>query len=147
MAGEEDRHNLFSYLEGRFGISKGLFDDCLLFKKNKTWWLLKDSPLVKPTSQLKVRRIGLKAFQSIGIFIKPTTRMIQLFGHKAARAVLDINERDIQKLAAGGLIPAVMDIDNGYVILSFKSRILGLGLLIDGMVRSQIPQKDIKSFI
>ncbi|MFC1532646.1 hypothetical protein ACFL7M_04685 [Thermodesulfobacteriota bacterium] len=103
---------------------------------------MKDSPLVVQSSQLKVWRVGLKAFQKIGNFIKPTTRMIHVFGYKAVRAVLDINEKDLKRIAAGEYISADMLIDNGYVILASKSIILGLGLLIDGMVRPQIPRKD-----
>ena len=40
-----------------------------------------------------------------------------------------------------------LEIENGYVILAFKGHILGLGLLIDGMVRSQIPKKERRLFI
>lgn len=73
--------------------------------------------------------------------------MIQVFGHTADKAVLNIAERELEKLSAGDTIPADMGIDNGYVILSLKDRILGLGLLIDGMVRSQLPKKDTRFLI
>ncbi|MFC1866828.1 hypothetical protein ACFL0H_01660 [Thermodesulfobacteriota bacterium] len=129
-------------MDDRFGISEGLFDDYLLFRKKPRWWILKDSPYVSKNRQLKVWRVGLKVFQEVGRFVKPTTRMIQIFGHMADKAVLNIAEIELKKLVAGEPIPADMGIDNGYVILSLKDSLLGLGLLIDGFVRSQLPQKD-----
>lgn len=86
---------------------------------------------------------GIKAFQKVGRYIKPTTRMIQVFGHHAIRAVLDICEDDLNKMADGRHISSDMEIDNGYIILSFEGSILGLGLIIDGRVTSQIPRRDL----
>lgn len=147
MSGKGDRHRLFSYLEKRFGISRHDFDDYLLFKKRKSWWILKESPLIGQITHLKVWRVGFKAFQEVGQFIKPTTRMIQLFGPRASKARLDINEGVFRSLAKGDVIRADMGIDNGYVILSIKGMVLGLGLLIDGAIRSQIPKKEIRFFV
>jgi NOL1/NOP2/fmu family ribosome biogenesis protein len=147
LAGKSDRSFLFSYLEGRFGISRDNFDDCLLFKKRKNWWILKESPLIGQITHLKVWRVGFKAFQEVGQFVKPTTRMIQLFGPRATRARLDISEGDFRRLARGDEIRADMGIDNGYVILSIKGMVLGLGLLINGAIRSQIPKKEIRFFV
>jgi NOL1/NOP2/fmu family ribosome biogenesis protein len=144
LSGERDRHRLFSYLNERFGISEDRFDDYLLFKKRKNWWLLKESNDIERTLQLKVWRIGLKAFQEVGRFIKPTTRMIQLFGHMAEKAILEISEGELIRFIKEGHIETDMKIDNGYVILSFRSRILGLGLLIDDRILSQLPKKDIR---
>jgi NOL1/NOP2/fmu family ribosome biogenesis protein len=67
-----------------------------------------------------------------------------VFGHNASRAVKKINEGDFKKLAEGEFITYERELANGYIILSMKEKILGLGLLIDGMVRSQIPRKDIR---
>jgi NOL1/NOP2/fmu family ribosome biogenesis protein len=147
LAGKGDRSFLFSYLEGRFGISRDNFDDCLLFKKRKNWWILKESPLIGQITHLKVWRVGFKAFQEVGQFVKPTTRMIQLFGPRATRARLDISEGDFRRLARSDEIRADMGIDNGYVILSIKGMVLGLGLLINGAIRSQIPKKEIRFFV
>jgi len=90
---------------------------------------------------------GLKAFQDVGRYIKPTTRMIQVFGHHAVKTVMDINADDLKKLAEGNHIFTDMKIDNGYIILSLKGNVLGLGLFIDGMVSSQMPRRDLISFI
>ncbi|MFC1863039.1 hypothetical protein ACFL1Z_03705 [Thermodesulfobacteriota bacterium] len=143
MAGDEDRSFLLSYLEGRFGIPKDGFRHYLLFKKNRSYWMLKESSHVTRASGLKVKIMGMKVFQEVGKFIKPTTRFIQMFGHTATRAILEINKQDLRDLVAGNFLPVDMGIDNGYVILSIENRILGLGLLIDGCIRTQIPRKEI----
>jgi NOL1/NOP2/fmu family ribosome biogenesis protein len=144
LSGEGDRDYLFRYLEKRFGIPQSLFDDYLLFRKGKNWWLFRRTPLIAKTAQLKVWRVGLKAFQGVGRFIKPTTRMIQLFGHTAKKALIPLTETDLEHLIKGEQIRVKSELSNGYVILSFKKEILGLGLFIDGGVISQMPKKDMR---
>lgn len=105
--------------------------------------MLQGSSQVKHASNLKVMVVGMKVFQEVGEFIKPTTRFIQMFGHTATRATLEINKQELKDLVEGKFLPVAMDADNGYVILSIEGRILGLGLLIDGSIRTQIPHKEI----
>ena len=107
--------------------------------------LLKNSNQMKLASQLKISKVGMKAFQKIGAFVKPGTRMIQNFGHTAKKARLEINEEWLSKLLAGHDIPVDLDLDDGYVILDFrKGWILGLGLLINGRIKSQFPRKELR---
>ena len=74
--------------------------------------------------------------------------MIQQFGHKSTKARLGINERHLLKLLDGESIPADLDLDDGYVILDLGDRwILGLGLLINGRVQSQLPRKEIRAIM
>ena len=68
--------------------------------------------------------------------------MVQYFGYRAEKARMDISSDDLGILLKGERILGKLDIENGYVILAFESIILGLGLLIDGWVISQIPKKD-----
>lgn len=76
--------------------------------------------------------------------MKPTTRIIQFFGHLATKAVFHINKEQLKKLLTGEYLPFNDDLENGYVILSLNGQALGLGLLINGAVRSQLPSKDVK---
>jgi NOL1/NOP2/fmu family ribosome biogenesis protein len=144
LAKEGDRSFLLGYMDRRFGIHEDTFDDYHLLKKKKNYWFLRRSPLISHMNHLKVGIVGMKAFQEVGSFIKPTTRMIQSFGHKAERAVLNVDEELLKKLLNGEYVQTKMEIDNGYVILSLDFKILGLGLLINGEVRSQLPGKDVK---
>lgn len=145
MAEEDDREQVFTYLEQRFGISRNLFDNYLLFRRKKSWWLLQKTPHIPGASQLKVVMTGLRAFQRVGRFVKPTTRFIQIFGYHASGAVIQINEAHLNALKEGETLQGDMALENGYVILSFQNQILGLGLQVDGRIHSQIPRKDISS--
>lgn len=107
--------------------------------------LVRNAPPMRRASQLKISRLGLKAFRKIGAFIKPTTRMIQVFGHAAIRAGFEINQEQLLRLLEGGEIPVDSTLDKGYVILTFgENQILGIGFLDNGKVRSQIPKKELK---
>jgi NOL1/NOP2/fmu family ribosome biogenesis protein len=140
-----ERHQLFSYLESRFGIPESVFGDYLMFKRKQSWVLMKNSEQMASASQLKISKVGMKAFQKIGAFIKPGTRMIQNFGHTATKARLEINEEQLLRLLAGYDIPVDLELDDGYVILELrKGRILGLGLLINSRVKSQLPRKELR---
>ena len=127
----------------RFGISCDVFDDYLLFSKKKSFWFVNKTRLISEISHLKIKRLGIKAFQEVGSFIKPTTRIIQYFGHLATKAVFNIDEKQLKQLLNGDYIPLDDDLENGYVILSLNGQVLGLGLLINGEVRSQLPANDV----
>lgn len=98
--------------------------------------------------QLKVSTLGLKAFRKIGTFLKPTTRMVQIFGHAATKAKIDIDEKQLIKLLNGEELQVDLDLDTGYVILILKKRgVLGLGFYSNGKVRSQIPKKELRKTV
>ena len=106
---------------------------------------MKTSPQVFSTAQFKVSKVGLKAFQQVGAFVKPTTRMIQAFGHSATRAMLDIDEEQLQRFLDNEDLPMYPDLAKGYVILRLgKEMILGLGFYGHGKVMSQIPRKELR---
>jgi hypothetical protein len=70
----------------------------------------------------------MKAFQRVGAYIKPATRMIQSFGHNASRARVDLNKHEVLRLLAGEPLPTSVDIDEGYVILSLRKKLdFGIG--------------------
>ena len=128
----------------RFGINKGIFDDYLLFSKKRTFWFLRNSPFISEVSHLKIKRLGIKAFQEVGSFIKPTTRFIQYFGGYATKAIFTIDEKQLKQLLSGEHLSYNNALENGYVILSLKGEVLGLGLLIKGMVRSQLAADEVR---
>ena len=146
LAEAADRHVLFSYLDQRFGIPEELFDGYLLFRKRKSWWLLRYSPRVGSAAHFKVSIPGFKAFQKINRYVKPTTRFIQIFGRKATRAIVNVKQSEYKNLESGEPFPVDLTLGNGYIILSFGGHLLGLGLLIDGMIHPQIPRKEHRFF-
>ena len=68
--------------------------------------------------------------------------MIQMFGRLATRASIEIDEAQLQKLVSGDPLYVELDIEDGYVILSFEGHVLGLGLLIERKILSQIPRNE-----
>ncbi|MBN1903718.1 MAG: hypothetical protein JW927_01335 [Deltaproteobacteria bacterium] len=144
MAKEDERIGLLSYMYERFGIKKELFDDYLIFSKKRTFWFLRKSRFISEVSHLKIKRLGIKAFQEVGSFMKPTTRFIQYFGVHATKALLIIDEKQLRQLIDGDFLPFNNELENGYVILFFKGEVLGLGLLIKGMVRSQLALDEVR---
>jgi NOL1/NOP2/fmu family ribosome biogenesis protein len=144
LAENTERQRPFAYLEERFGIPEGLFREYLLFKRGKAWLLVKDNPHIIDASSLKVLRVGLRAFYEVGAFIKPSTRMIQLFGHEATRARLEIDETQLRRLWAGESLGLDLNLEKGYVILCLeRDTMLGLGFYSDGRVRSQMPRAEL----
>ncbi len=143
-AEEGERQHLLEYMNKRFGIREDVFDDYLLFRKNNNYWLLKRSSQVFRARQYRVEDIGIRAFQRVGSFMKPTTRMIQVFGSRAQKGVMEVTSEVLKRLFNGDQIQVSLGMDNGYVILSWEGGILGLGLLIDEKVRSQLPVKEVR---
>ncbi len=106
---------------------------------------MKNSPRMIPTAQLKVSKVGLKAFNEVGAFVKPTTRMVQAFGHYATKATLEINEEQLKGFLDNEDLPMDLDLTKGYVVLRLgKNMVLGLGFYGHGKIKSQIPRKEIR---
>ncbi|MFC1822011.1 hypothetical protein ACFL9T_04835 [Thermodesulfobacteriota bacterium] len=105
--------------------------------------MLKKSLALTSAAGLKVSQVGLRAFQRVSVYIKPATRWVQIFGHLASKSRLDINEQQLARLLTEGFIPSDLQIENGYVILFFNKQPLGMGLFVNGIVRSQLPRRDL----
>jgi NOL1/NOP2/fmu family ribosome biogenesis protein len=144
LASEDERHYLFGYLKERFGIPEDIFEEYLIFRRKKSWQLIKGLNQVAQASILKVSKVGIRAFQRVGSYVRPTTRMIQIFGHRATKARVEINEEQLSMLLSGEKLSVDLAMDRGYVILTFKSRILGLGFFLKGKIRSEISRKELR---
>jgi NOL1/NOP2/fmu family ribosome biogenesis protein len=103
---------------------------------------LRNTKLLERVPHLKVSIIGLRAFNQVQEFVKPTTRFIQVFGRLATKRVHSIDREQLEALLNGEILPASSDEQDGYIILSFRDQPIGLGLLIKGRIRSQLPRRD-----
>lgn len=86
----------------------------------------------------------MRAFNQIQEFVKPTTKLIQVFGRFATKRVYSIDSVQLHVLLNGKTLSGWADDPDGYIILSFKKQPIGLGLLIKGTIRSQLPRKDFR---
>ncbi len=135
---------VLGYLEERFGIPCGVFDNFMLLKTSRSWHLLSKSAHVEQAVRLKTVQAGLKAFERVGSFIKPTTRFIQIFGSHATKKVVKIDRLELRRLLSGESIPGDHEWGQGYVILAVDGYgVIGLGLLVGGQVRSQLRAREL----
>lgn len=145
LASRDEKEAIFSYMEKRFGISRKCFDEYVLFKRSKSWWLLRESPHISEAAKLKVEVVGIRAFHKVGRFIKPTTRMVQCFGHLATRGIVRINWAQLDRLASGERLAVDIPLEDGYVILSLQEGpIVGVGFWAKGYLSSKIPRKELR---
>ncbi|MEJ2023738.1 MAG: hypothetical protein P8Y00_01725 [Deltaproteobacteria bacterium] len=145
LAEPGEREFLLEYLENRFGIGQNQFNDFLFFRKKKSWWICTEGPLFASVCRLRISRIGMKAFQQVGQFLKPTTRFIQLFGSWATKSTLVVSESELLRLQQGEVLYPDLELAQGYVILKLdEARIIGLGLYVNGRVRSQLSTKALR---
>lgn len=128
-------------MEERFGIPQSVFADYLLFKTSRSWALLRNDSHLMAASRLKVWKTGLKAFRKIGQYVKPTSRMVQIFGHLATRGKVVITEAEFALLRRGRKISPAGVIQPGYVLLSLgEAKIIGLGFMeASGLVKAVLP--------
>jgi NOL1/NOP2/fmu family ribosome biogenesis protein len=77
--------------------------------------------------------------------VKPTTRLVQAFGHAATKARIEIRDSELSALLAGKEVSLSLGgISKGYVILALRGGgILGLGFYTENGIRSQLPKKEV----
>ena len=97
--------------------------------------------------RLKVNQVGLKAFDKVGKYLKPATRMIQLFGHHATKGVHRLTDDEFEKLLRGEPVEAGRAMEDGFVILRLGKHVLGVGLLMQGTITSRIRQSDAEQMV
>jgi hypothetical protein len=142
LAEDDERLFLVRYMEDRFGIPVSDFHDCVFFKHQQSWWIVKNRSNTSLPHRLKVNMVGLKSFQKVGAFIKPTTRLIQALGARATKSRLDLTENELKSLLRkGGMDFVSSDLEDGYVILCLGCYVLGLGLYLRGELKPQLPRK------
>ena len=139
------REEIFEYLEQRFGIPSATFDDYVLFKRKKGWWLMRKSSHLMEAGKLKIGYAGIKAFQKVGKYLKPTTRLIQCFGEQASKGIVELCVKEFASLVSGSGLKKDLALEDGYVILRLgKDVVLGVGLWTKGRLISQIPKRDLR---
>ncbi|MGE5842131.1 MAG: hypothetical protein ACM335_07630 [Deltaproteobacteria bacterium] len=138
---------LLSYLEERFGISRQVFVGLALFSRRKSWWLLRKTAGEKLPVSLKVSQVGLKAFDRVGKYLKPSTRMVQLFGHHATKSVYQLTDSELDKLLRAESLEVESSMEEGFVVLRFREHVLGVGLLLHGKITSRIRLSELKRMV
>jgi len=146
-----------SSLEERFGISKDYFSTHRLFARRNDVWCCSREAGEAEFPQI-VRR-GLRIARVFEHSVRPTTNAVQLFGHLVKRNRVDLDERETKRFLAGQTqdihlpeveggecvtgvtgVRGVTGVTGGFVVAFHKGYALGIGLLKENKLKSQVPR-------
>ncbi len=135
----EETRNVLRYLEDRFGIPAGMLEGHRLFRRGGYIWAV--CPEAAGLSgELRVAGGGLRLVREMGPGrYKPATRGIQVFGCRACRNVLDVQDEQLRALVQGQALP-VPEGMQGFVLVRWEGRVVGVALARNGQLQGQFPR-------
>lgn len=134
----EDSSQVLSYLEERFGIPQHALAEHRLFRRGEHVCALHHSAADAADALASVQaglRL-LKVSQSGGY--KPSTRGMQVFGALATRNVTELSAEELRAILQGRSLPCPGF--RGFVLLRVGKAVIGIGLVRDEQLVSQIPR-------
>ena len=135
------REAVRSFWADRFGVPPSTFDGYSFWERGagNVWAFRGEVP-----SPIAVQGLGMHVLRTGGEHWKPTTNAVQRFGTAATRNVLILEPGPAAAFVAGEDQPVAWDGDWGYLIVARELAGLvapvGVGLFIDGELRSQVPK-------
>ena len=67
--------------------------------------------------------------------------MMQVFGKWATRSILELEDKQIKEILSEKYLSLDLGIEDGYMIIAYKTRILGLGLYAKGTLHPQLSRE------
>ena len=134
-----DRKELLGFLEERFGLNVELFKDLEFFERSKGRVFAINKEAAEVINSVKPVTAGLLFCRAHGS-IKPTSNIIQIFGSKATKNVLSLDNKQAKEFIQGFdlQIENTWSCQNGYVIVNYNSYPLGVGLLKDQNLKNML---------
>lgn len=135
------RADIIEYWLDRFAIEPETFDGYSFWIKgaDSVWVVAGDEP-----GPVAVETLGLRLVRTGGRHWKPTTDGVQRFGRAATRNVVALDRSAARRFVRGDDQVVEWDGDWGYLIVTTsvadEQAPLGVGLYIEGELRSQIPK-------
>ncbi len=135
------RRAVLAWWEDRFGIEPAVFDAHSFWERGRgKIWVFRgeaDSPVA-------IEGLGMTALRTRGEHWKPTMAAVQRFGDHASRNVVHLDPEQARPFLAGRDQELDWDGDWGYLVVTHDlaggPEPLGVGLFIDGELRSQVPK-------
>jgi len=129
------RAGILEYLQRQFGVPPTTFADVALVEgvDGEVWV---STPAAASATGAR-RPPGLRAIRPSPQGPKPTSAFLVSLGHLIVSSRVEFDAGALRALLLGRRLSAPSD--DGYVALSFEGRILGCGLVSDGVVRCLIP--------
>lgn len=144
-----ERMEILGALETRFGWKQAIFDDFGFLQSSDKIWICSKECLEHDIKGLKIETIGLLfARQGFQRDVKPTTNIVQLFGKHTTTNVIELTDEQTYTFLHGLDIAGIQaDASDGYVIIRRGEDYLGVGILRQGKLKSQVPKaRRIKKF-
>jgi len=135
----EEREEVLSFWEERFGIPKETFAPYLLLSTAKNYWLFAKPPDLRALQGLRVQTVGLLFTRKVSRWLKPTSTALQRFGHLATKNIVDLEPHALDRLRRERKIPYETDLSEGYVIIRCQGKVWGCGLYTPGKLISYLP--------
>ncbi len=143
----DERRQILFYLEERFGINPGIFDEYTIFKGATHFWLFPKTEYIHLLKKLSPESVGLLFLRKIKNYLKPTSTFLQRFGKLAKKNIVQLTEEQLKILQESKKIKMDLPLEPGYVILRDETWILGCGLYLNGYIFSYLETKVIKTLL
>ncbi len=135
----EERQEVLSFWEERFGIPSETFQPYLLLATAKNYWLFIKPPDLKALQGLRVQTVGLLFTRKVSRWLKPTSTALQRFGHLATKNVVHLQPAELDRLRRERKIPYDASVEEGYVVISCEGKVWGCGFYTPGKLISYLP--------
>ncbi len=133
-----EQRMILEYLEERFGFDPQIFSGYAFYAGAKGRVYLGPSAL--PLAG-KAISSGILIARTDPGKVKPTTNLLQLFGHHVKKNFIDLDRAKAASFVNGEDIEMRESAaDDGYVLLRYAAMPLGCGLLKNSMVKNMIPK-------
>ena len=135
------REAVLAFWADRYGVDPATFAGHTFWEKGagSVWAAAGDEP-----SPLDVETLGLRVLRTGGRHWKPTTDAVSRFWPAIERNVVALDREAARRFVRGEDQPVDWDGDWGYLVASTTLAggpvPLGVGLFIDGTLRSQVPK-------
>ena len=122
-----------AYLQNRFGI---VLPEYVVFEGEKSLRVMNQQLKEFKTSTPK----GIRASRMKGVFPKPSTNFIQLFGHLATKNTVELTQEEALDYFQGEDLETKTKCELGYILLKYKNATLGIGFYRDGKIENMLPK-------
>lgn len=141
VEGRATRREVLDFWGERYGIAPETFEGYSFWEKGggKLWAFRGEME-----GPFEIEALGMMFLRTRQEHWKPTTDAVQRFGRHAGKNVVELDGQAAQRFVAGDDQPVDWDGDWGYLIaahaIAGEHEPLGVGLFIDGELRSQVPK-------
>jgi NOL1/NOP2/fmu family ribosome biogenesis protein len=141
--GKIEVKKLQNYLHDTYGIDLEYLESLSYLKRGKDVWITNKATksMVGIGKNLNINSLGLRALRNAFEVPKITTNFAILLDNKITKNYHNMTKEDLDKFSRGNeiSIPAKNDYKN-YLILKYNNEVYGVGLINNGIVKSQVPK-------